>query len=118
MKSTKNFLTARFHSLNAFTKISASTALAITFSILVAANQDAPANLATMKGAIRIDGSSTVYPITEAVSEEFSKVAPKVNVTVGISGTGGGFKRFCRGETDVSNASRPILKEEMVLCDT
>ncbi len=118
MKPTKNFLTARFHSLNAFTKISASTALAITFSILVAANQDAPANLATMKGAIRIDGSSTVYPITEAVSEEFSKVAPKVNVTVGISGTGGGFKRFCVGETAISDASRPITPSEVALAAT
>jgi len=64
------------------------------------------------KSAIRIDGSSTVFPITEAVSEEFSKVAPQVNVTVGMSGTGGGFKRFCVGETDMTNASRPIKKGE------
>lgn len=65
---------------------------------------------------IRIDGSSTVYPITEAVAEEFQK-AKKVRVTVGISGTGGGFKKFCRGETDISNASRPILKKEMDACE-
>ena len=64
---------------------------------------------------IEIDGSSTVYPITEAVAEEY-QAAGGARVTVGISGTGGGFKRFCRGETDISNASRPILKEEMVLC--
>ncbi len=64
---------------------------------------------------IKIDGSSTVYPITEAVAEEYQK-ATKVKVTVGISGTGGGFKKFCRGETDVSNASRPILKKEMDAC--
>lgn len=67
---------------------------------------------ATAKGTVKIDGSSTVYPITEAVAEEFKKIAPDVNVTVGVSGTGGGFKRFCAGETDVSNASRPIKAEE------
>lgn len=69
-------------------------------------------DLKNLSGNIRIDGSSTVYPITEAVAEEFKKVAPKVNVTVGISGTGGGFKRFAVGETDISDASRPIKKEE------
>jgi phosphate transport system substrate-binding protein len=67
-------------------------------------------------GVIEIDGSSTVYPITEAVAEEYQVQVGGAKVTVGISGTGGGFKRFCRGETDISNASRPILKEEMVLC--
>lgn len=66
---------------------------------------------------IKIDGSSTVYPITEGVAEEFQKVKKgAVKVTVGISGTGGGFKKFCRGETDISDASRPILKKEMELC--
>jgi phosphate transport system substrate-binding protein len=65
---------------------------------------------------IEIDGSSTVYPITEAVAEEFQSQGGGARVTVGISGTGGGFKRFCRGETDISNASRPILKQEMVAC--
>lgn len=66
---------------------------------------------------VKIDGSSTVYPITEAVAEEF-QIAKKnaVKVTVGISGTGGGFKKFCRGETDISDASRPILKKEMDIC--
>lgn len=63
---------------------------------------------------IKIDGSSTVYLATEAVAEEFQKAkGGRVKVTVGISGTGGGFKKFCRGETDVSDASRPIMKEEM-----
>lgn len=63
---------------------------------------------------IRIDGSSTVYPITEAVAEEFQKMKRgAIKVTVGISGTGGGFKKFTRGETDISNASRPITKKEM-----
>lgn len=64
---------------------------------------------------ISIDGSSTVFPITEAVAEEFQK-ANKVNVTVGISGTGGGFKKFCAGEIDISNASRPIKDSEQQAC--
>ena len=66
---------------------------------------------------IQIDGSSTVFPITEAVAEEFQKAKKgKVKVTVGIAGTGGGFKKFCRGEIDISDASRPILKQEMEAC--
>src|SRR5512134_995581 len=66
---------------------------------------------------VKIDGSSTVFPVTEAVAEEFQKSSKgKYRVTVGISGTGGGFKKFCRGETDFSNASRPILKKEMDDC--
>ncbi len=66
---------------------------------------------------IKIDGSSTVYPITEAVAEEFQKAKKNaIKVTVGISGTGGGFKKFCRGETDISDASRPIVKKEMEAC--
>ena len=66
---------------------------------------------------VKVDGSSTVYPITEAVAEEFQKAKKGVfKVTVGISGTGGGFRKFCRGETDVSNASRPISKKEMEDC--
>jgi phosphate transport system substrate-binding protein len=69
-------------------------------------------DLANLSGMISIDGSSTVYPVTEAVAEEFQN-ATEVRVTVGVAGTGGGFKRFTRGETDVSNASRPILAEEM-----
>jgi phosphate transport system substrate-binding protein len=66
---------------------------------------------------IKLDGSSTVYPITEAVAEEFQKAKKNaIKVTVGISGTGGGFKKFCRGETDFSNASRPITAKEMEDC--
>ncbi len=73
--------------------------------------------LAHAQNVIKIDGSSTVFQIAEAVAEEFQiSTRGKVRVTVGIAGTGGGFKRFCRGETDISNASRPILKEEMELC--
>src|SRR3989304_5181955 len=66
---------------------------------------------------IKIDGSSTVYPITEAVAEEFQKAdRGKTRVTVGISGTGGGFKKFCSGETDISDASRPNKPTEVELC--
>jgi phosphate transport system substrate-binding protein len=66
---------------------------------------------------VKIDGSSTVFPITEGVAEDFQKAKKGAfKVTVGISGTGGGFKKFCRGETDISNASRPILKKEMDDC--
>ncbi len=66
---------------------------------------------------VKLDGSSTVYPISEAVAEEFQKAKKNVvKVTVGISGTGGGFKKFCRGEIDIADASRPILKKEMEAC--
>jgi len=66
---------------------------------------------------VKIDGSSTVFPITEAVAEDFQKSKKgAVKVTVGISGTGGGFKKFCRNEIDISDASRPILKKEMEEC--
>ena len=61
-----------------------------------------------MKGTVEIDGSSTVYPVSEAVAEEFNKLYPKVRVNVGVSGTGGGFKRFTIGEIDISDASRPM----------
>ncbi len=65
---------------------------------------------------IKIDGSSTVFPITEAMAEEFMKRNRGVNITVGISGTGGGFSKFCAGETDISNASRPIKQSEIDKC--
>jgi phosphate transport system substrate-binding protein len=77
----------------------------------------AAASSAFAQQIVKIDGSSTVYPVTEAVAEEFQKAKKNaIKVTVGISGTGGGFKKFCRGETDISNASRPILKAEMAEC--
>jgi phosphate transport system substrate-binding protein len=63
-----------------------------------------------------MDGSSTVYPAAEAIAEEFQNANPGVQVTVAFSGTGGGFKKFCAGETDASNASRPIKAEEAELC--
>lgn len=64
---------------------------------------------------VRVDGSSTVFPITEAVAEEFQRTQ-RVRTAVGISGTGGGFKKFCRGEVDLAEASRPILQEEIEAC--
>jgi phosphate transport system substrate-binding protein len=83
-------------------------ALCVGFS---AVSQSAHAQL------VKVDGSSTVFPITEAVAEDFQRSTKgKMRVTVGISGTGGGFKKFCRGETDISDASRPILKQEMEVC--
>jgi phosphate binding protein len=69
-----------------------------------------------LSGFVRIDGSSTVFPVTEAVAEEFQIANPDARVTVGISGTGGGFKKFCNGETDISDASRPIKDSELELC--
>ncbi len=74
------------------------------------------AALAALKGNINIDGSSTVYPITEAVAEDFMDGNPGVNVVVGISGSGGGFKRFVVGDLDISDASRPIKKSEVDKC--
>jgi phosphate transport system substrate-binding protein len=69
------------------------------------------------QAAIKIDGSSTVFPIAEAIAEEFQiQKRGKVRVTVGVSGTGGGFKKLCRGEIDIANASRPISVEEMEAC--
>jgi|TARA_B110000003_G_C16642482_1_gene530686 phosphate transport system substrate-binding protein len=71
--------------------------------------------IAATNDIVKVDGSSTVYPITEAVAEEF-QIATRIKVTVGVSGTGGGFKKFCRGETAVSNASRPIKLNEIKKC--
>ena len=62
---------------------------------------------------IKLDGSSTVFPISEAVAEEFQKEHSDIKVTVGISGTGGGFKKFLRGEIDIADASRPIMEKEL-----
>ncbi len=92
-----------------FGTIVAGTALVAALAGTLASATQNP----VLKGSIKIDGSSTVGPITTAVAEEFRAVAKDVRVTVGISGTGGGFKRFSTGELDISDASRPIKKEEM-----
>ncbi len=88
--------------------ILAAAVAATTFGLFGAATQ-----AAELKGAVKIDGSSTVYPITEAVAEEFGAEHSRVRVTVGVSGTGGGFKRFTISETDISDASRPIKAKEL-----
>jgi phosphate transport system substrate-binding protein len=69
-----------------------------------------------LSGSLDIDGSSTVYPITQAVAEEFNQEAGDVRITVGFSGTGGGFEKFCRGEIQISDASRPIRDTELETC--
>lgn len=71
----------------------------------------------SLSGTIEVDGSSTVYPISQALVEEFSGEAKNVNISVAFSGTGGGFEKFCRGETQVSNASRPIKDSEKDACE-
>src|SRR5687768_12984439 len=89
------------------------------FALAVAAcggGGDAP-SAGKLSGTVQIDGSSTVYPITEAVAEQFTiENGPGVRVTAGVSGTGGGFKRFCAGEIDINDASRPITDSERELC--
>ena len=87
----------------------AGTVAISAFSMPLAQSQGVP--------TVRIDGSSTVFPISEAIAEGFQKsTGGKVRVTVGVSGTGGGFRKFCRGESDISNASRPILAKEIADC--
>lgn len=76
----------------------------------------APAVFSQGANIIRADGSSTVFPITEAVAEEFQAANRDIKVTVGVSGTGGGFEKFCNGEIDIANASRPIKPEEVDKC--
>ncbi len=91
--------------------------LVLATSVLAAAcGGGAPADGPAAPAVIAIDGSSTVYPVTEAVAEEFQKTMPGTHVTVGRSGTGGGFQKFCRNETVISNASRPITATEIDAC--
>jgi phosphate transport system substrate-binding protein len=95
------------------------TAGALLFSGMVLVNCGGGSNNQGSKeagGTISIDGSSTVYPLAEAVAEEFQRASPDVRVTVGLSGTGGGFKKFGRGEIDINNASRPIKTKEADAC--
>lgn len=86
----------------------------VAFCVVLSACGRGPAGPAGEAAVIKVDGSSTVFPITEAVAEEFQREKQgQAHVTVGISGTGGGFKKFVRGEIDITDASRPILQEEM-----
>ncbi|PSB30465.1 PstS family phosphate ABC transporter substrate-binding protein [Chlorogloea sp. CCALA 695] len=99
---------------------------AIAFSLLLLiTNCTAVSNTASQSQqkleaqVVKIDGSSTVFPITDAIAKDFQKMqANNVKVTVAVSGTGGGFKKFCAGETDISNASRPILTVEIKACNS
>ena len=88
--------------------------LAFAAGLMPASAQET--DLSSLTGEIVSDGSSTVGPMTQAVAEEFNAQAPGVQISVDISGTGGGFERFCQGETDVQNASRPIDEEEAAIC--
>lgn len=92
-----------------------------TAGLLLAAcgvgGSDAGASGDALSGPVVVDGSSTVEPLSSAAAEFFQGEQPGVNVTVGTSGTGGGFQKFCAGETDISNASRPIKDEEAALCE-
>ena len=97
--------------------VSANTVAAIALAACLSGGPAAFAAVPeSLSGDVRIDGSSTVYPITEAVAEEFGASNPRVKVTVGIAGTGGGFKKFCANEIDVVNASRPIKESEVTEC--
>lgn len=94
--------------------------MAIGISLLLTAcgsKNSSESETEKLQGEIKIDGSSTVYPITEAVAEEFRIDQPDVKVTVGVSGTGGGFKKFGRGEIDINDASRPIKEQEAAACN-
>ena len=88
---------------------------AFAFTLFAVACGGAPESTASPQ-VITLDGSSTVFPIGEAVAEEFQRANAGARVTVGTSGTGGGFQKFCRGETDISNASRPIKDSEAEAC--
>jgi phosphate transport system substrate-binding protein len=83
---------------------------------MAACGDDNSSGGSNLSGSIKVDGSSTVGPLTEAAAELFREENPDVKITVGISGTGGGFEKFCAGETDISDASRPIEPEEVAAC--
>lgn len=107
----------RFYLSLAGVLLLALTLAACGASAPVAPNRDGGQPTDELSGDVVIDGSSTVFPITEAVAEEFGILTDqKVRVTVGISGTGGGFKKFCNSETQISDASRPIKASEVELC--
>ena len=90
----------------------------VTKEVIVEKIVTVPAPAGPMTGTILADGSSTVGPVTQAVAEEFRSQFPEVRVPVGISGSGAGFKKFCIGETDISNASRPIKASEIETCQS
>ena len=105
------------------TRTAAFAALAISSALVLAAcgggssSDSSASGDPNLSGAVRIDGSSTVYPLTALAAEDFMAANPGVQVTVGSSGTGGGFEKFCRGETDANDASRSIKEEEAAACE-
>jgi len=101
------------------TRTAATAALAISSALVLAAcggGSSTDSGGSDLTGAVRVDGSSTVYPLTALAAEDFMAANPGVQVTVGSSGTGGGFEKFCRGETDANDASRAIKDEEAANC--
>ncbi len=116
----------RTNTVNTKSSIAGVAAAAAVAALLLAgcSSQPAPSSSsapsepasAALSGAVAADGSSTVGPLAEAAADQFRSIESGVQVTVGISGTGGGFKTFCAGETDISNASRPIKDEEAQTC--
>jgi len=96
--------------------VPAALALAMVAAACGTSAQDARPGHASATALVTLDGSSTVFPISEAVAEEFQKADKSARVTVGIAGTGGGFQKFCRGETDINDASRPISPTEVDAC--
>ncbi|HET8658350.1 MAG TPA: PstS family phosphate ABC transporter substrate-binding protein [Micromonosporaceae bacterium] len=92
------------------------TALALTVSAALAGCGGDGGAAGGLAGSVLVDGSSTVAPLSKAAADIYREEEPKVNITVGTSGTGGGFEKFCKGETDVSNASRPIKDSEKAAC--
>jgi phosphate transport system substrate-binding protein len=101
-------------------KLISGVSLSVAALFSAACGGGSTSSSSTASGAptlVTLDGSSTVFPISEAVAEEFQKATPGTRVTVGISGTGGGFQKFCRAETDISDASRPISASEIAACD-
>ncbi|MGB0871601.1 MAG: phosphate ABC transporter substrate-binding protein PstS family protein [Solirubrobacterales bacterium] len=96
------------------------TTIALSLALVAAgcgSDDDSGSSNGDLSGSIKIDGSSTVAPLSEAAAEKFQAENPNVRVTVGTSGTGGGFEKFCAGETDISDASRPIKDEEIEACE-
>lgn len=103
-----------FYNMKTLTNLILSTVLITAMMSCGGSKKD---NGKELSGEIKIDGSSTVYPITEAMAEEFRREYPDVRITVGVSGTGGGFKKFCRGEIEIADASRPIKEKEISQCN-
>jgi phosphate transport system substrate-binding protein len=92
-------------------------AVSFGFAACTSSNRN-EADSANLSGSVQVDGSSTVFPISEAMAEEFMNANPDVQITVGVSGTGGGFEKFCNGEIDVADASRPIGESEIEACES